>query len=255
MANNSWLEPNGCKAQVGILASGIVLLALTIAQIIACNSGGNDTVCSAAQDFCNNNILGPLAGNWDVYYVPTANPDPYPPPLDNYLDNPAVTSKIGSQTKWKELSDHVYENFAATGDWMRSSSPDLANVINEGVRTVIYAGIADYICNHIGVEAMVRAPPPLLLVLCPPSLIMSLYGQVASLNTNFSSLFKKQEFANFTVDGVTAGQYKNAGTFSYVRFFDAGHEVPAYGSPGVARGAAALQMFTQIMSGQQLSGT
>jgi carboxypeptidase C (cathepsin A) len=148
----------------------------------------------------------------------------------------------------------VYDNFAATGDWMRSSSPDLANVINEGVRTVIYAGEADYICNHIGVEAMVRAPP-LLLVLCPPALIMSLYAQVASLNMNFSSLFKKQEFANFTVNGVTAGQYKNAGTFSYVRFFDAGHEVPAYESPGIARGAAALQMFTQIMSDHQLSGT
>jgi len=30
------------------------------------------------------------------------------------------------------------------------------------------------------------------------------------------------------VDGQVTGQYKNAGTFSYVRIYGAGHEVPAY---------------------------
>jgi Serine carboxypeptidase len=98
----------------------------------------------------------PLAGDWDVYYVPTANPDPYPPQLDFYLHNSAVTSKIGSQSTWVNISDNVYALFAATGDWMRSSLSDLEMVINSGVRTVIYDGDADYICNHIGVEAMVR---------------------------------------------------------------------------------------------------
>jgi hypothetical protein len=81
------------------------------------------------------------------------------------------------------------------------------------------------------------------------------FTQVASLNTKFSSQFARQEFAEFTVNGAPAGIYKNAGTFSYVRIFGAGHEVPAYLWRGVARGTAALQMFTQIMSGQQLSGT
>ena len=82
-----------------------------------------------------------------------------------------------------------------------------------------------------------------------------MFTQVASLNTKFSSQFAGQVFKYFTVKGASAGIYKNAGTFSYVRFFGAGHEVPAYLWRGVARGAAALQMFTQIMSGQQLSGT
>ena len=82
-----------------------------------------------------------------------------------------------------------------------------------------------------------------------------MFAQVASLNTKFSSQFAGQKFANFTVNGALAGIYKNAGTFSYVRFFGAGHEVPAYLWRGVPRGAAALQMFTQIMSGKQLSGT
>jgi carboxypeptidase C (cathepsin A) len=51
----------------------------------------------------------------------------------------------------------VYNQFAASGDWMRSSLPNLETVINSGVRTVIYDGDADFILNYIGVEAMVRA--------------------------------------------------------------------------------------------------
>jgi Serine carboxypeptidase len=98
-------------------------------------------------------------------------------------------------------------------------------------------------------------PPSPQPVFYPLALTMSLYAQVASLNTKFSSSFNTQKFANFTVNGVPAGLFKNAGTFSYLRVFGAGHEVPAYQWQGVPRGAAALQMFTQIMSGHPLSGT
>jgi hypothetical protein len=87
-------------------------------------------------------------------------PDPYPPALDNYLNSTAVTSKIGSHHTWQETNMDVYNNFAVTGDWMRTSRPDLEKVINAGVRTVIYDGDADYIVNLKGIEAMVRAHPP-----------------------------------------------------------------------------------------------
>ena len=99
----------------------------------------------------------------------TANPDPYPPRLESYLQSSAVTSKIGSQNTWVSTSIDVYAQFAASGDWMRSSLPDLEAVINSGVRTVIYDGDADYILNYIGIEAMVRTswvfPCPLFLPL------------------------------------------------------------------------------------------
>ncbi|KAN0107695.1 carboxypeptidase S1 [Russula decolorans] len=208
-ANTSWLQPGGCRD-----------------QLIACNSGGSDVVCSTADNWCSDQILEPLAANWDVYYVPTANPDPYPPPLEPYLQSSAVTSKIGSQSTWEESNLEVYLQFSATGDSARSSLPNLEMVINSGVRTVVYDGDADFICNYIGAEAM-----------------------VGSLNTSFSAEFASQNFTTYTVNGEPAGLYKNAGTFSYLRVYGAGHEVPAY------RGAAALQMFTQIMSGQSLSST
>ncbi len=130
-----------------------------MAKLIACNNGESNLICSAAQDFCNGKILYALPGIWDLYYVPTANPDPYPPALQPYLQNPAVTSKIGSQptVTWNDYNVGVSSNFHATGDWMRSSLSDLEMAINSGVHTVIYDGDADYICNYMGVEAMVRA--------------------------------------------------------------------------------------------------
>ena len=88
--------------------------------------------------------------------MPTANPDPYPPALEPYLNSPAVTSRIGSQSTWFKTNFGVYNQFALTGDWMRSSRSDLEMVINAGVRTVLYDGDADYICNYMGFEAMVR---------------------------------------------------------------------------------------------------
>jgi carboxypeptidase C (cathepsin A) len=79
--------------------------------------------------------------------------------LNKYLNSPAVTSKIGSYHTWQETSSEVYDHFAATGDWMRTSRPDLEKVITAGVRTVIYDGDADYIVNFKGIEAMVRTTP------------------------------------------------------------------------------------------------
>ena len=82
------------------------------------------------------------------------NPDPYPPNITNYLSS--IQSQVGAETTWQEANDNVYNNFAQTGDWMRTSKPCLENVINSGIRTLIFDGDVDYILNFKGVEAMVR---------------------------------------------------------------------------------------------------
>ncbi|KAJ7223859.1 serine carboxypeptidase [Mycena haematopus] len=213
-ANKSWNTPvTGCKA-----------------QIIACNNGGSNAVCSSAQGFCNSFILEPLIGDYDVYYVLSGSDDPYPPDLTSYLAS--IRTKIGAVPIWQETNDDVYDNFADTGDWMRTSLPDLEFVINSGVRVTIYDGDADYILNFNGVEAM-----------------------IASLRTEFSAEFNKQVFAPYTAGGKLAGQFKNAGTFSYVRIYGAGHEVPAYKNGTLAVGQAAFQFFSQTMAHEPLRST
>ncbi|KIL64769.1 hypothetical protein M378DRAFT_574681 [Amanita muscaria Koide BX008] len=190
--------------------------------INTCYNGGSASACSRAQSFCNARILAPLHGNWDVYYVPTAIPDPYPPDFTKYINSIAPT--IGANVTWQLTNVYVYSNFAATGDWMSNSAPDLETVINAGVRTIIYDGDADYILNFYGVEAMVD-----------------------NLTTTYSSSYRQQQFAPYTVDGQAAGLFKTAGQFSYIRFYGAGHEVPAYQYGTLQHGQAAVQMFTQFM--------
>ena len=104
--------------------------------------------------------------------MPVKNPDLYPPQLNTYLGNPAVTTQIGAKSSWVETNYGIYYQFAAAGGWMRSKREDLEAVIDAGVRTVIYAGDADYIVNYKGVEAMVRArvlgfPPAIFRVFRP----------------------------------------------------------------------------------------
>ncbi|KAJ6490857.1 serine carboxypeptidase [Mycena sanguinolenta] len=216
-ANLSWDTPfTGCKARI---------------QSCYTSTGANsNALCSAAQDFCNSNILTVLVGAYDMYYVPSVVPDAYPPDISKYLAS--IQTKIGAEVTWQQTNLEVYDNFANTGDWMRSSLPDLELVINSGVRVLIYDGDADYILNYNGVEAM-----------------------IASMNTKFSAQFNQQVFAPYKVNGLLAGQFKTAGTFSYVRIYGAGHEVPAYKNGSLAVGQAAFQFFSQTMANQSLHST
>ncbi|KAJ7725953.1 serine carboxypeptidase [Mycena metata] len=213
-ANTSWITPTtGCRD-----------------QIIACNNGGSDAVCAAAQEYCNDNILSPLAGNYDVYDVRSGAVDPYPPDLTTYLGE--IGTQIGADVVWAKANHVVNGNFALTGDWMRTCIPELDFVINSGVRVTIYDGDADYIVNYYGVESM-----------------------IAALNNKWSAEFNKQQFAPWTVGGRLAGQFKAAGGFSYVRIYEAGHEVPAYKNGTLQSGEAALQMFQQTMANKPLFST
>ncbi|CEL52453.1 hypothetical protein RSOLAG1IB_00994 [Rhizoctonia solani AG-1 IB] len=215
-ANSSlYAQPDGC-----------------LARIQRCNNGGSNTDCSLAQVICNGQVLNALSGDYDVYDVRAKNPSPYPYDPTALLQNATFMAQIGALSTWQSVSYDVYYNFAGNGDWMRSSSPDLETVINAGVRTFILAGDADYICNYMGVEATVDG-----------------------LQTKFSSEFRQQTWSNWTVAGHPAGVYKNAGTLSYLRVYEAGHEVPAYGTDKLEVGQAALEYFIQVMQGEPISST
>ncbi|KZT32096.1 alpha/beta-hydrolase [Sistotremastrum suecicum HHB10207 ss-3] len=199
----------------------------------ASSAGEIQSVCAQAQGVCNVVILDGLIGpgNRDVYDVRQTNPDPYPPPLNNLLDNQTLIGLIGAESEWEETSNGVYTNFARTGDWMLNSAPDLARVINSGVRTLIYDGDADYILNYDGVEAMVQALLP-------------------SISISPSSF----QFQNWTVSSHPAGLVRQSpsGNFTYVRVFGAGHEVPAYNYTNLQVGEAAFEFFNLTMGGREL---
>ncbi|KIY61341.1 alpha/beta-hydrolase [Cylindrobasidium torrendii FP15055 ss-10] len=155
---------------------------------------------------------------------------PYPANITDYIDSIADT--IGAESDWELVSGDVFNNFAATGDWMRNYAPQLATVVNAGVRTLIYCGDADFVLNYVGLEAMLD-----------------------NLDNEFSDDWDSQDLAPYAVNGQETGLYKNAGTLSYLRVYGAGHEVPAYQWGDLEVGEAAFQMFSQIMLNESLSST
>lgn len=108
-------------------------------QITSCNENLDDSICSEAVNNCNSKILSPLAGDYNVYYVLSTD-DSYPPDFSKYINS--VKTKIGAEITWTQTSQDVYNNFAGTGDWMKSSIGDLEKVIDAGIRTVIFVGDA-----------------------------------------------------------------------------------------------------------------
>ncbi|KAF8758883.1 serine carboxypeptidase [Rhizoctonia solani] len=229
-ANNSlYASPDGC-----------------LARIQRCNNQGSNTDCSLAQAICNGQVLDVLSGDYDVYDVRVKNPNPYPYNPTALLQNTTFMAQIGALSTWQAVSYDVYYNFAGNGDWMRSSSPDLEKVINAGV------------INCIPWTAIILLTPTIgsyfgLGRRC--GLYLQLHGVEATITDKFTSEFQQQGWSNWTVSGYPAGVYKNAGTFSYLRVYDAGHEVPAYGTDKLEVGQAALEYFVQVMQGKSISST
>lgn len=140
-ANNSYYKSGGCES-----------------QIITCNdpSLGTDAACSSAFSYCTEHVLSPLAGPYDLYYVPSRNPDPYPADLSGVLSDEGFMDMIGANSTWAMTSDAVYWNFAKTGDEMRSSRVPLERVINKGVSsTRIIAYLDPTNCRYVGHDGFI----------------------------------------------------------------------------------------------------
>lgn len=69
-----------------------------------------------------------------------------------------MTKAIGATSStYSECPDAPYELFARTGDDARTLLPQLGNVVDSGIRVLVWAGDADIICNWLGNQAAVLA--------------------------------------------------------------------------------------------------
>jgi len=119
----------------------------------------------------------------------------------------------------------VNEAFMFQGDGMHNSAALLPELINDGIRLLVYAGNADMMCNYIGNEAWVE-----------------------NLETKFHKEFKAAPTIQWVIErsGRVAGEVRSAGgggfgagNVTFVNVHEAGHMVP-HDQP-----EAALDMFTR----------
>ncbi|KAJ4413605.1 hypothetical protein N0V82_008427 [Gnomoniopsis sp. IMI 355080] len=192
---------------------------------------GNNAACLSAGSTCASAVETPIeqANDFNVYDVAepssSQNTDP-PETYANYLANATVVAAIGAQSTYSECPTGPYAKIVATGDEARSFLEPLAEVVQSGINVLIWAGDLDWICNWYGSQLVVN-----------------------NLNYTDSAEFQSTALAEYTVDGTSFGQFKSVGNLNFLRVYEAGHEVPYY-QPEVA-----LQAFTQILKGEQLTST
>ncbi|OLN87696.1 Carboxypeptidase S1 [Colletotrichum chlorophyti] len=179
---------------------------------------GNNDACIAADNSCYDAVEGRIenATTFNVYDI-RAKDDKFPAgTYKDYIQKPEVFKAIGAKSAYQECSEPVYDKFESTGDGQRSYLDKILDVRNKGVQVLLWAGDSDFICNYLGNYNVAKR----------------IGGEE----------FEKAELKDFVLNGKEKGEYKTIKNLSWLRVYEAGHEVPAY-QPEVA-----LEAFKQTMS-------
>ncbi|UZJ55478.1 hypothetical protein CBS101457_004798 [Exobasidium rhododendri] len=196
-------------------------------QIKQCALTGRNDVCSIADNFCANyveNVFDVVTGR-DEYDVRELEPDPFPySDYIAYLNTPKVQEAIGAYVNYTESSNLVGSAYGTTGDDGRESLTieKIRLLLRSNITVTLWAGDADYNCNWLGGEAVASE--------------INHHGYSTAGYTNIK-----------TSDGVTHGQTKQSGLFSFSRIYESGHEVPFY------QPLAALEVFHRSITGRDIA--
>ncbi|EGG01943.1 carboxypeptidase S1 [Melampsora larici-populina 98AG31] len=184
-----------------------------------CYKTGKVEDCRAADQFCETQITNPSIGNRNQYFFPNNASDTFPSiSFMEYLARREVKNAIGAVSRYDVCPDAAFDKFRSTGDGTRTTIPALAKLLNQGLRTLIWAGDLDFICNWIGV-----------------------YNSIEAMSWKFKKEFRDAQWKNLEIQGSVVGIYKTAGPLTFVRVFGAGHEVASY------KPLVSLELFRQTM--------
>ncbi|GMI20995.1 hypothetical protein TrCOL_g13564 [Triparma columacea] len=126
--------------------------------------------------------------------------------IDNYLAQDDVRKALGipERERWTECNKVVDIVMVYGGDWMKTFDSHVAEVLESGVRGLIYAGEYDFICNWMGNNAWTS--------------ILEWEGG--------DSFAKAKNTTWVTEKGEEAGSYRSAAGLTFLKVKNAGHMVP-----------------------------
>lgn len=141
--------------------------------------------------------------------------------VDQFLAQPSVQEALGvSGRSWQSCNRIVALELVFAGDWMRDLAPEVAEILAQKVRVVVYSGEYDFICNWYGGFAWTMA-----------------------LDWPGNQAFRQATNTTWTVDGEEAGTARTAMGLTFVRVKDAGHMVP------LNQPSRSLDLLARIING------
>jgi cathepsin A (carboxypeptidase C) len=140
--------------------------------------------------------------------------------VEKYMNIPEVKKSFGvpESVKFEACNMNVNQAFLFNGDGMHNSAAVLPELIADGIRLLVYAGEADFMCNYIG--------------------NVGEQAWALSLEHDYQKELNDAKTVNWKVGGKNAGSVRQAGhgagNVTLVRVADAGHMVP-YDQPAAAQ--------------------
>jgi hypothetical protein len=189
-----------------------------------------NSACMAAQRSCLPIINAYSSSGLSVYDIRQKSPSPFPSnAYVEYLNSREVQRSIGAAVNYTDSSSAVFGAFLSTGDVIRSDPlQDLTALLSQGIRVSLIYGDADYICNWFGGEAIANT--------------------LANNTPNYQSNYTNAGYADVVVNSsYVGGAVKQYGNLSFVRIYDAGHQVPSY------QPETAFTIFARILQGVSIS--
>jgi len=167
--------------------------------------------CNAAFNFCAAELMAPYNGlgrnPYDMTMV-CVDDACYPEEalVEKYLRREAIRREIGADEaagNYSMSSFAVFQAFWGSGDQLHQNQHYVAELLERGVRVLIYAGTHDFICNWVGNERW--------------TLDMPWSGQ---------ETFRNKPLVDWTLDGHVAGKTRSHGGFTFATIDGAGHLAP-----------------------------
>ncbi|KAF9461891.1 serine carboxypeptidase [Collybia nuda] len=212
------LDPNGRECR------GMRQRAPVCERLIrSCYKNDNQVTCAPATLYCWQGLFGSLQSTGrNIYDVrkmcnPKDDGDLCYKELswiEAYMNQPDIMAELGAHPEqhYKSCNTVINLKFMFKGDGMRNSRALLPELVNEGIRLLVYAGNTDMMCNYMGEEQW-----------------------ISHLETIFLPEFSRTPASPWIThdSGITAGVVRSAGgrgtgagNVTFVTVYEAGHMVP-----------------------------
>jgi serine carboxypeptidase-like clade 4 len=148
--------------------------------------------------------------------------------VDRLMSKSDVRKALGvdPSDNWSECDDTVHAYLDA--DWTLNCEQYIPEMLNAGIRALVYSGKTDFVCNWYGGRHWVRE--------------MVWNGQ-----TSFQS--KLDAMSDWKVDGEIAGEFATEGPLTFLAVDAAGHMVP------MDQPRRALDLISRFLRNQSYSDT
>ncbi|KAJ3000216.1 hypothetical protein HDV02_000129 [Globomyces sp. JEL0801] len=178
--------------------------------IDACYHFQSNYTCVPASEFCSDAMETAFSktflNSYDIRLEPNSTKfTDMSADLEAWLAKKEVKSALGVEKTHIHCSDPVGVDFATQGDEARPLVHAIAPLLEDGVKVLIYAGDADWICNWIGNKAW--------------TLALDWTGK-----EGFNKELDRKWISAAT--GKPAGEYRSYGNLGFLRVYESSHFVP-----------------------------